>query len=84
LPFDDPNSSFGDRLRRETVFFDSLESENVAGEIETGDLSPPFSEHFTSANGTTDYLIDVVGWIVLANDFRIRLVGPHDPDSLNG
>jgi hypothetical protein len=38
----------------------------------------------TGANGAADDLVDVVGRIVLVNDFAFAGIRPHDADMLNG
>ena len=46
-------------------------------------LPTSFSKHLASANGATDDLIYVVGWIAFANDLALAGIRSDDTDPPN-
>ena len=83
LVFENPNLDVGDRLGGDVVLFGVFQSENISCEIKASNLPTSFSKHLASANGATDNLIYVVGWIVFANDLALAGIRSDDADPPN-
>src|SRR6516225_4339452 len=69
--FDHDNLAVGDRFRRKRVLVSGLETENVAGQMEGSDLTAPVHQDLVGAHRSTDDLVEVFGWLVLAVDLGV-------------
>src|SRR6516162_9437607 len=65
----------GDRFGRKSVPFSGFEPENVAGQIETADLTAAVAQYFVRANSSADHLIKSISRLILVNDlYSARIV----------
>jgi hypothetical protein len=56
------------------VRFARLKAEDVARQVEAGDLAPAVFQHLVGADGARDYLIEIFGFVTFAIDLGIARI----------
>src|SRR6516165_10086231 len=65
----------GNRFGRERMSFAGFQPENIAGQIETADLTAAVAENFVRANSSADDLVEPISRFILVNDlYSARIV----------
>src|SRR5215831_11287093 len=60
-----------DRLRGETIICAILEPKNIAGQVESANLTPSVGENLITSDRSADHLVDAIGRLALAVDLLV-------------
>src|SRR5207249_868298 len=73
-PLDHQNAGFGDRLRGKPVLLAELEAEDLARQMERGDLPAPVVEQLADADRAADHLVEIFGRLAFAVDLHVARI----------